>query len=207
MQAQRVWDPKEPLERCIALKETRSANIALLDYAQMGSNGAERSLRKLLDRWKLMQEQVQQNPDAALTQRPPTTSWGTLSTWSLRFAWVMRCEDWDAIQRTNLIRQQQEQQAAMLKKHTQIAQQMQKLALTRLGQLLEKDTATLLSPDDVRKWLQLAVSIERTSLGMPAEIMAITSMNDDELIARYRDLLARIGSAGSSDESEGADTP
>ena len=81
------WDAKDPLVR--AKGESRTANQALRDYALMGPG---RSLRSLHERYK------SQSADAGQTEKPPTTSWGTLSGWSCRHDWVARVEAWTKIQ-------------------------------------------------------------------------------------------------------------
>lgn len=52
--------------------------------------GGRRSLRDLLA------EYVRRSSDERLTDRPPTTKWGTLSTWSLRYDWQIRVAAYDA---------------------------------------------------------------------------------------------------------------
>lgn len=82
-----VWDRTDPLAQ--ARGESKRANQALRDYAAMGS---ERSLRKLHEHY------IQQTSNKRPTGfRPPTTSFATLSTWSLKLDWIARTERFDAL--------------------------------------------------------------------------------------------------------------
>jgi hypothetical protein len=82
-----TWDRADPLAQ--AAGESRRANQALRDYATMG---AGRSLRKLHERYL---QQASNKPPTGL--RLPTTSFTTLSTWSLKHDWVARTERWDGL--------------------------------------------------------------------------------------------------------------
>lgn len=71
-----LWDKREG--------ESKAAYAALLDYLRMGT---KRSLRSLLKRY---QEQT--------SNKPPTTKFNSLSTWSNRFEWVKRAAAYDEAQ-------------------------------------------------------------------------------------------------------------
>jgi hypothetical protein len=82
-----TWDRADPLAQ--AAGESRRANQALRDYAAMGP---ERSLRRLHERYV---QQPSNNPPTGF--HAPTTSFTTLSTWSLKHDWVARVERWDGL--------------------------------------------------------------------------------------------------------------
>lgn len=79
------WLHDDPSERAISaegMRESKRANQALRDYLLMGP---ARSLRKL-------RANYQAQPIA------PTTSWATLSKWSVEFEWVARSKTFDDLQ-------------------------------------------------------------------------------------------------------------
>ena len=82
-----VWDRTDPLAQ--ARGESKRANQALRDYAAMGPG---RSLRKLHEHYI---QQASSNPPTGF--RPPTTSFATLSTWSLKHDWTARADRFDAL--------------------------------------------------------------------------------------------------------------
>jgi hypothetical protein len=82
-----TWDRADPLAQ--AAGESRRANQALRDYAAMG---AGRSLRRLHERYV---QQPSNNPPTGF--HAPTTSFTTLSTWSLKHDWTARVERWDGL--------------------------------------------------------------------------------------------------------------
>jgi hypothetical protein len=76
-------DPRDPILRERLPGESRRAYQALVDYFLMG---VDRSLRKLLDRYI---QQASSNPPA---EKPPTTKFFTLTTWSNKNRWVAAVE-------------------------------------------------------------------------------------------------------------------
>lgn len=64
--------------------ESKPAHEALMDYLRMGT---KRSLRGLLKRY-----------EKQTSNKPPTTKFNTLSTWSKKFEWVKRAEAYDKAQ-------------------------------------------------------------------------------------------------------------
>jgi hypothetical protein len=86
------FDPEDPLAPVDP--ETRIANRALLDYAQMGP---KRAMKQLEARYKEMEAEWKKNPKRV--QRPPTISWVTLSNWSSAFRWRERTAAYDELVR------------------------------------------------------------------------------------------------------------
>lgn len=76
------WDADNPFIQ--GKHETRRANAAFRDYAQMGVG---RSLRKLHKRYTNLPQ----------TEAPPTRYWSTIAGWSFRYEWVARVSAWDDI--------------------------------------------------------------------------------------------------------------
>jgi len=76
------FDTQDPLAQCEG--ESDRANAALRDYAHMG---AGRSLRRLAKRYASVPQ----------TEAPPTRSAGTVSGWSVRYAWQARIAVWTQI--------------------------------------------------------------------------------------------------------------
>lgn len=98
MQTEFVWNDNQPLVRCKG--ESKRAHDAFTDYARMGSG---RSLRLQLAEYK------RRAADGSMTRVPPTTSWGTLSSWSMRFAWPARATRGDELQHEEDRRKLQEE--------------------------------------------------------------------------------------------------
>jgi len=93
------FNPDSPLERIPG--ESLRANEALRDYAFMGPG---RSLRKLLDKYRVQSEcgssaenEPSQLAAAEPSSKPPTTRLATLFSWSRRFIWQERTDAWTGI--------------------------------------------------------------------------------------------------------------
>src|SRR5689334_4621333 len=82
------FDHDNPLAQ--AKGESGVANRALHDYAIMG---VRRSLHQLEERYKLMEEEWTKNKSRV--PRPPTTTWMTISNWSVMYRWQERVRLYD----------------------------------------------------------------------------------------------------------------
>jgi hypothetical protein len=78
------WDATDPLKRLDG--ESEAANGALNDYARMGYG---RSLKRLHEHYV----------ELAKTEYVPSTSYGTVNTWSTKYDWVDRVAAWTDIER------------------------------------------------------------------------------------------------------------
>lgn len=157
--------------------ETSVAHEALLSYCFMPP--AERSLRALLRRYE----------DQAQTgTKPPTTSLRTLFGWSRQHQWGARVADFDAEERRKRIAQEQEARAKMNQRHIQTALALQGKVL----EWLRDPTSRLEKPADVLLALRISVDIERKARGVPDALLQLTTLSDDELIARYTGLMRQV---------------
>jgi hypothetical protein len=168
-----TWDRADPLAQVAG--ESRRANQALRDYATMG---LERSLRRLRERYL---QQASNKPPTGL--RLPTTSFTTLSTWSLKHDWTARVERWDGLatleaeaawrQRREEEREEEWQLARALFRR---AREM--LAFPLVVEVLQEDGSKIERPTnwrmaDAAKFIELAAKLARLAARMhddePAE--------------------------------------
>lgn len=166
--------------------ESPAAFRAFCDYAAMGNGGKGRSLRDLLAAY------VRQSSDNRLTERPPTQKWGTLSTWSLRHAWVDRASAYDAQiaadeeRARSAIRAARRAEleeadwstgeslrqacAAMLAKMPQFLQHTE-LETRQNGELVKVITLALKAgPGELARAFEMASKLQRLSVGEATEI-------------------------------------
>ena len=106
-------------------------------------------------------------------QKPPTKAavphdWNVLR---LKFSWVERAlaADRDAAERLRL--QQIADTAAMRLKHIAIATAAQNLCVQQLNQWLQSNTIPQMTPVQLLRVFSMAVAVERTARGQPAEIV------------------------------------
>jgi hypothetical protein len=95
---------------------------------------------------------------------------GRWTHWSIRHQWSMRVGAWDAecdrVKRSRHLLAIEE----MAEREVRLAQGFQNQIARRLMAWTEADTAKL-SPTEMIKWFEIAARIERTAMGVPAEIV------------------------------------
>lgn len=167
--------------------EGRRANQGLRDYAMMG---AARSLRALLARYV---EQV-----ANGRQTPPTTSWRTISTWSVRHNWITRIAAYDAncyaeaeAARRKAVEEMAQRQATLgrdLQEKAAQALMLLRVATTEVidenGQVIRVVKANL-TARDIAALVKVGADLERLARG------EATSRVD--VFARVRELARQFG--------------
>lgn len=113
--------------------------------------------------------------------------------------WIARASAWEREQRRIAIEQEQKERAEMNKRHSSAARILQQAALAGLVDS-DKKAKPITDPKIALTALTQGVAIERQARGVPKEIIQIESLSDDQLVARYTELLARLGGAGIGDE-------
>lgn len=100
-----------------------------------------------------------------------------ISRWSSRWNWVERTSAWD----NELDRQNREAQIEAIKemseRHTKQAMLFQQKVLERMRELSVRE----LSPNDMARWFEVAVKIERLSRGETTEILKQEHVGDIEV--------------------------
>lgn len=115
------WDPTDPLAQ--VEPETIRANAALHDYALLGTI---RSLTKLHERYVDIQDRINAG-EKGLTE-PPTTSYGTINSWSAKHEWQVRVMQWEMIQRAEEEHKWKERRARVREDDWDHATQLRELA-------------------------------------------------------------------------------
>jgi hypothetical protein len=204
---------RKTLENVVALLagkrqkgETYRAVIACNDWLLMGPG---RSLRAL---WRQYSKIPQKAPN-----QPPTRSYNTLKKWSRRHNWQKRAKLYDAEQERLKIEQAQADIAEMNARHVSSSQATQSISAKVKFTLLKRLRDT---PDELRSFsteelLNLIVKLERIdeiakreerqARGVPGWLLQLTTMTDEELMAKYANLVARVGGGGGDIEGEGPD--
>ncbi len=95
--------------------------------------------------------------------------------------WQRRAGQWDVAQRAERLRVEEEARAEMLRSHQTVYRSMLAKGFRALQRLDEAE----LSPSEVRQWIMAATTGERQARGLPAELVAIAGMTDEELLERY----------------------
>lgn len=119
--------------------------------------------------------------------------------------WQERAEAWDEAQIT--LRREAERKATqkMLERHINLATMMQTAAARRLQRLAEEHGDwPRMSVDQMRLLIKDAADLERQARGLPEHLLAVSQMTDDELFAKYRELLERAGGVPEGDAASGA---
>ena len=98
-----------------------------------------------------------------------------LETWSTRWAWVRRCEEWDREQDRVWHDEMRKARREMARRHAKQAEMLQAVALRTLrakyGDNLELVTAESLEASEILRYFVEAAKIERVALGEPESIV------------------------------------
>jgi Phage terminase small subunit len=92
-----------------------------------------------------------------------------IERWSRRDNWVERCRQYDEYMEREYLLQQIEERRKMAERHAKQAMIFQNKVLERLRSLNPKE----LSPNDLIRWFDIAVKIERLSRGESTEIQQV----------------------------------
>jgi hypothetical protein len=106
-----------------------------------------------------------------------------------------RAAEYDDYNRRQRITLEEQERRKMLDRHIQIAQAAQTKALLWL-----RDQGNNLSdPSDVARFIDMSVKIERQARGLPGEMLEMLQMSDEQLLARYASLMAKLQGGGGED--------
>jgi hypothetical protein len=92
-----------------------------------------------------------------------------LSRWSAKHDWVERCRKYDEYMEREYLLQQAEERRKMAERHAKQAMMFQNKILERMRSLDPRE----LSPNDLIRWFDIAVKIERLSRGESTEIQKV----------------------------------
>lgn len=165
------YDAQDPLAK--ADDESERANHALRDYCLMGSGRSLRSLLKVyLDR----------EATSNKAEKPPTTSFSTLATWSTLYQWVPRARDYDRLEHESRLNIRQQRMVEWERKSWEVAEQMLEKATQMLKfpliQTTTADGKTTVEParwtlDTIPRLIQVADRLARLSTGTETEIQKV----------------------------------
>lgn len=83
----------------------------------------------------------------------------------------------------------------MRQRHVNLATGLQTAGGLRLRELATERGATALSTTEVRQYITAGVTLEREARGLPVHLLRVTELSDEELVARYRELLGDVAGA------------
>lgn len=121
----------------------------------------------------------------------------TLYEWAEAYNWHARADKRDDAAEEKAAKEAIKRKAAMLKRHADTGRSLQGIGL----QFLQKQGVD--SGQQAINAITKGIEVERTSEGLPAWIVDLLAASDDELAARYNELLTRIGGDRSGDETSG----
>jgi len=124
---------------------------------------------------------------------------GQIEYWSYKYHWVERVQAWDDYQ--DRLKREAHLKAVeeMADRHVRLALALQAKAAERLKQL----PAEKIGPAQLVRMIRAGVEIERKARGLPDWLIEIADLSDEELVARYKELLERIGGAAADSAEEG----
>jgi len=160
------------------------------------AQGPERTLLAAYNAWRIE------------SHRKPSTGYhiGWAAAYD-KWRWKARAEAWDEHERQRRLKIEAEELEEMYRRHMRLATAMQTVAGRRIASLSEPKENALMSPSDARQYAKDGIEIERTTKGLPREIVQILGMTDDELLAYYRKHYAGEAGTGDGDSAEGAAAP
>lgn len=133
-----------------------------------------------------------------------------MERWSSKYEWVERCKAYDQEMDRIAILENEQQRREMIREHAEVARKMlEKVKLA--AEALKPETLT---PNEMAKWLDIAVKVERLSRGESTDISEVTHSgevsekhehNIFKRVDQYAELyekMAQQGTAASSNESD-----
>lgn len=164
--------------------------------------GPDRSLEQAYGDWISSKKRAKSTARDPKSRRQPSKSWYRAAQ---VYNWKARARAWDEGERLRLLEQEQAERAQMINRHVKLAQTLQALAgqaLKRISDAGSKD----ITAAEARQYLKDGIALERMARGLPESVMELYSLSDEQLIQKYREILAAIagvGEPGSGDEVEG----
>ncbi len=147
------------------------------------SQGPDRSLLEAINLWR-DEKGRKRTSNVAGAWRRNTDAW----------RWRDRASAWDAEQMRKAAERQEEEIRRMFERHVQIGQGMQRAATRRLGAMIEDGGDwDDLTPDQMRLLAKDGVDLERQARGLPAWLVQIATMTEEELVHQWESL---VGSEG-----------
>lgn len=147
--------------------------------------------------WRL--ENAARPPEARKRGKRPPPFWYQIVK---DFRWKERAEAWDENTQRLRLQAEAEERAAMLKRHLEGGRWLQRVALEKIYQLKAVD----MTPAEARQFLEKGINIERVASGLPADLLGLVSLSDEELLAKYANVLKTIGNNSGGNDAAG-DTP
>lgn len=133
-----------------------------------------------------------------------------LKRWSSKYDWVERCKAYDQEMDRLAILENEQQRREMIKEHAAVARAM----LEKVKAATETLDPKTLTPNEMAKWLDIAVKVERLSRGESTDISEVThsgevNANEQDIFKRvdqyaelYTKMAAQPGNAPSFNESD-----
>ena len=187
-------DPIAPLDRQRDEDGNLEPNLWYDRFTYFRLMGPDRSFLGLVNRWREQKGREKKN-----------TVPGAWTIAGKRWNWIQRAEAWDAEERRKRIAVDEQARADMLRKHIELAHQLQDIGRGTLIAIQEQEAQ--LEAKEARYYIKDGVQIERQARGLPEYLIEVAQMTDDELRAEYADLLAKVGGGQSDDEEEGVASP
>lgn len=119
--------------------------------------------------------------------------------------WRERAEAWDEVQRQKRLRLEEEERVRMRERHVKLGTNLQVLGGKGMQRI--KENPDMLSPAETRRYIKEGIGIERQARGMPEYLIQVAQMTDDELFAKYNQLIERIEHTGSGAEAPRLEAP
>lgn len=159
--------------------------------------GPERSLLGSYNLWQAEKGKKKSNS--------PSGAW--YNAWQ-EWRWQERAEAWDLEERRKRIAEEEAQRREMRRRHLQYARAMQAVAsyeLDQMRKLIEAGRPIDLPEGEVRRWLVEAIGIERQARGIPDHLLAVATMDDDQLLQHIQALLTAPGDRGLGRGADGGE--
>ena len=145
--------------------------------------------------------------------RPPTAPPNSWRNNSVKWEWWKRAEIWDMEEHQKLLVQAARDSAAMLERHRILGETLQAVGGARIAMIkrVERDGVEKIIPDmrlsEARHWIKDGIIVERTASGLPADVLEVRALSDNQLLARQRAAAAVLKPARDGDAEAGNDNP
>lgn len=123
---------------------------------------------------RTLKEASRKYHDEIKSQAKPESTFRTLATWSTRYSWRFRVEEYDRELDKARQREAVRQVRLMRNRHITLAQNVQELAAVELKKWLKRATdsedVSVVAVVDILKAMKTGVEVERAARGEPTEI-------------------------------------